>query len=555
MKVEMQNNNSNYIHPSSHSADMIDETETRKFVSKKEKEEYSDKYTKVEMNTLLSDKVDKVTGKDLFSGSYNDLINKPTIPITLPANGGNADTVNNKHSTEFVNTFFLPSPMTSIKYFKIAELNTNIAPYSNGLTLIISGISDFGNNKVGTDMLQVSTRSYVCLQVYNILDSDDSSTYGYINNPNGKTEIWTKKVIYAYPSSVAVLTSIDATYGLLLEQTQEPVGIIYVDKIKYIKTTDTIPAGAKGDKGDTGLQGIQGVKGDKGDTGLQGVRGEQGIQGIQGLRGLTGAKGDKGDKGEKGDRGASGSGGGGQSVYDLVIKTQADFAAMSELSGVNSICILDGKYTFERTFYIPSDVISITGIGNVELEFSNLPVKQRNYCFNCEKSCSISNINIKINIDYEGTYCCFAGFREVANCTARLNCNVDKMVPDGYRNEVLEIGFLGCSNLTNCKSNSYTQGVLAGDISGYTASYSYCTNVINCKADTGNLGDVLGVQPSYNFESCSCLVNCLGTCESNRGGGYIFYNCSYLNNCYMENVGIFLGGANTHVDTLTVAEY
>lgn len=31
------------------------------------------------------------------SGSYNDLSNKPTIPSSLPANGGNADTVDNKH--------------------------------------------------------------------------------------------------------------------------------------------------------------------------------------------------------------------------------------------------------------------------------------------------------------------------------------------------------------------------------------------------------------------------------------------------------------------------
>ncbi len=38
------------------------------------------------------------------SGSYNDLIDKPTIPTvptSLPANGGNADTVDGKHATDF----------------------------------------------------------------------------------------------------------------------------------------------------------------------------------------------------------------------------------------------------------------------------------------------------------------------------------------------------------------------------------------------------------------------------------------------------------------------
>lgn len=33
--------------------------------------------------------------------SYNDLEDKPTIPTTLPANGGNADTVDGKHASEF----------------------------------------------------------------------------------------------------------------------------------------------------------------------------------------------------------------------------------------------------------------------------------------------------------------------------------------------------------------------------------------------------------------------------------------------------------------------
>jgi hypothetical protein len=33
--------------------------------------------------------------------SYNDLDNKPTIPTSLPANGGNADTVDGKHATDF----------------------------------------------------------------------------------------------------------------------------------------------------------------------------------------------------------------------------------------------------------------------------------------------------------------------------------------------------------------------------------------------------------------------------------------------------------------------
>lgn len=35
--------------------------------------------------------------------SYNSLTNKPTIPTSLPANGGNADTLDNKHASDFAN--------------------------------------------------------------------------------------------------------------------------------------------------------------------------------------------------------------------------------------------------------------------------------------------------------------------------------------------------------------------------------------------------------------------------------------------------------------------
>ncbi len=42
------------------------------------------------------------SAKSNFSGNYNDLTNRPTIPMTLPANGGNADTVDSKHAEDFV---------------------------------------------------------------------------------------------------------------------------------------------------------------------------------------------------------------------------------------------------------------------------------------------------------------------------------------------------------------------------------------------------------------------------------------------------------------------
>lgn len=52
------------------------------------------------------------------SGSYNDLSNKPTIPTTLPANGGNADTVDNCHASDFAT-----ASHTHSQYATVTALN------------------------------------------------------------------------------------------------------------------------------------------------------------------------------------------------------------------------------------------------------------------------------------------------------------------------------------------------------------------------------------------------------------------------------------------------
>lgn len=49
--------------------------------------------------------------------SYNDLVEKPTIPTTLPANGGNADTVDNKHASDFADVNHTHTEITA-KYEK-----------------------------------------------------------------------------------------------------------------------------------------------------------------------------------------------------------------------------------------------------------------------------------------------------------------------------------------------------------------------------------------------------------------------------------------------------
>ncbi len=71
----------NYVHPSSHPATMI-----TGLASVATSGSYND----------LSNK------PSLFNGDYNALSNKPAIPTSLPANGGNADTVDGKHASDFL---------------------------------------------------------------------------------------------------------------------------------------------------------------------------------------------------------------------------------------------------------------------------------------------------------------------------------------------------------------------------------------------------------------------------------------------------------------------
>ncbi|GCD10600.1 hypothetical protein [Clostridium tagluense] len=75
-----------YIHPVSHSADIIVDNENRRFVKDADKNNW---------NTVAekSDKSHKHNLNDLSEKSYNSLSDKPTV---LPASGGNSDTVGGK---------------------------------------------------------------------------------------------------------------------------------------------------------------------------------------------------------------------------------------------------------------------------------------------------------------------------------------------------------------------------------------------------------------------------------------------------------------------------
>ena len=156
-----------------------------------------------------------VSGSASFDGSGN-------VSISTVVNGK-------------LDYFELPLQGGALSWYKIAELTTNIGFGANGLVLYVSGIGRFGDNKPGVDIVQVSTRGTVSVDVYEVVPRTlDDTTYGYVNNAStGKTELWVRRAHYNYKTGVAVSMAVDATYGNLGNSTTEPAGITYVSKRNF----------------------------------------------------------------------------------------------------------------------------------------------------------------------------------------------------------------------------------------------------------------------------------------------------------------------------------
>lgn len=74
LKLEgIEENANNYIHPESHPAEMIEETEEKKFVSQAEKEHWNDKYTIAEMENRLQTFAHSLDWKESVD-SYGDIV-------------------------------------------------------------------------------------------------------------------------------------------------------------------------------------------------------------------------------------------------------------------------------------------------------------------------------------------------------------------------------------------------------------------------------------------------------------------------------------------------
>ena len=145
-----------------------------------------------------------ITGlaKVATSGSYVDLSNKPTIPTSLPANGGTATNANNIAITTTNPssgvTYYLPFIDSSVSGNKAGRGNDGIRYYTREGTTEATGASELGlgnpaaagtaGNKVGALYMYGSGKGYTELRTRNTSDTNYAS---YLPNKNGTIALTT----------------------------------------------------------------------------------------------------------------------------------------------------------------------------------------------------------------------------------------------------------------------------------------------------------------------------------------------------------------------------
>ena len=257
------------------------------------------------LDGITASKVNEWNNKSDFSGSYNDLTNKPTIP------------------TVDVTKAYVDSELSK----KADKSHTHNELHSHSNKTVLDGITSSKvnewNNKA--DKTHTHSQYLTALPTHNHSYNDLSDKPVIPSIEGLATENYVQqKIAEASLSGGEVDLSAYATIDYVgqeiskIELTQGPQG----------EKGDTGATGPKGDKGDTGLQGPQGEKGDTGATGPKGDKGDTGLQGPKGDKGDTGLQGPKGEKGEPGD------GGNAESVngISIMVLTQSEYDLLSTKS-------------------------------------------------------------------------------------------------------------------------------------------------------------------------------------------------------------------------------
>ena len=287
------------------------------------------------LHKITEAKIKAWDAKSDFSGNYNDLTNKPTIP-TVDVTKVYVDSEVSKKAdkTHSHSEYATPSYVQE----KIAEASlsggeVDLSAYATKAELNTKADKSHTHNELHSHSNKT------------VLDGITSSKVNEWNNKstfNGDYNSLTNKPVIPSTEGLATESYVQAKIAeaSLSGGDVDLSGYATIDFVtQEISSIELIP-GPKGDKGDTGPQGPQGPKGDTGPQGLQGERGLQGEQGPQGERGLQGEqgpqgpKGDTGPQGPQGEKGEPGDGGNAESVngISIMVLTQSEYDSLSTKS-------------------------------------------------------------------------------------------------------------------------------------------------------------------------------------------------------------------------------
>lgn len=275
------------------------------------------------LHKITEAKIKAWDAKSDFSGSYNDLTNKPTIP-TVDVTKVYVDSEVSKKAdkTHSHSEYATPSYVQE----KIAEASlsggeVDLSAYATKAELNTKADKTHSHNELHSHSNKT------------VLDGITSSKVNEWNNKstfNGDYNSLTNKPVIPSTEGLATESYVQAKIAeaSLSGGDVDLSGYATIDFVtQEISSIELTPGpqgpqglqGLKGDKGEVGPQGEQGPKGDKGDTGAQGPQGERGLQGEQGPQG---------EKGEPGD------GGNAESVngISIMVLTQSEYDLLSTKS-------------------------------------------------------------------------------------------------------------------------------------------------------------------------------------------------------------------------------
>lgn len=256
------------------------------------------------LNKVTESKLREWDNKSNFSGNYNDLTNKPTIP-TVDVTKVYVDSEVSKKAdkTHSHSEYATPSYVQE----KIAEASlsggeVDLSAYATKAELNTKADKSHTHNELHSHSNKT------------VLDGITSSKVNEWNNKstfNGDYNSLTNKPVIPSTEGLATESYVQAKIAeaSLSGGDVDLSGYATIDfvtqEINNIELTPG-PQGPIGPKGDTGPQGERGIQGPKGDVGPQGLQGEKGDRGDIGPMGPQGPKGDKGDTGLQGPQGERG---------------------------------------------------------------------------------------------------------------------------------------------------------------------------------------------------------------------------------------------------------